>query len=137
MVVFNYKSRYDAISVVASILCAVHCLLLPIFFSTLPLLGIELLENFWIELAAILVTALVGGWAIYKSYIRHHRNKFIVFLFLTGITMFFVGDFLTLQSDQVFIKLLGGISIVIAHIYNWYASNNSRRCNAKKLPINI
>ncbi len=120
----NYTSRGDIISVTASIVCAIHCILLPIFFSTLPLLGIELIENVWIEFSSILVAIIVGGRAIYKGYIGHHRNILIVFLFLHGIVIFLICDFLPAQVNQVLIKLLGAICIIAAHIYNWHTSKN-------------
>ncbi len=126
MIVVNYKSRGDLISVIASIVCAIHCILLPIFFSTLPLMGLELIENVWIELSSILVTLIVGGKAIYKGYISHHRNILIVFLFLHGIVIFLISDFIPAQVNQVLIKLLGAICIIAAHIYNWNASKKHR-----------
>ena len=58
----NYKSKWDSISISASLLCAIHCVVLPLFFTTLPLFNFDIIENIWIESFTILVSAfLVAG----------------------------------------------------------------------------
>jgi MerC mercury resistance protein len=47
------KWNWDAIGIGASLACAIHCALLPLFFSSLPLMGINILHNTQFELGMI------------------------------------------------------------------------------------
>ena len=39
------KINWDALGIGASLACAIHCALLPLFFSTLPLFGINIIHH--------------------------------------------------------------------------------------------
>ena len=41
----NLKINWDALGITASLACAIHCALLPLFFTSLPILGINIIEN--------------------------------------------------------------------------------------------
>jgi hypothetical protein len=68
------KLNLDKLGIGASLLCAIHCALLPVLFTTLPLMGIELLENEQVELGFILFSLVVGCFALYNGYKKHHRK---------------------------------------------------------------
>jgi hypothetical protein len=40
-----FKINFDALGIVASIACAIHCAILPLIISTLPLFGINIINN--------------------------------------------------------------------------------------------
>ncbi|MFY8026057.1 MAG: MerC domain-containing protein [Sediminibacterium sp.] len=127
----NYKSKWDSISISASLLCAIHCVVLPFFFTTLPLFNFDIIENIWIESFTILVSAFFGGWAIFNGYRKYHRNKFVVFIFLQGMLMLFFGNFLPDETGDMTLKLFGGISVIVAHINNWKLSKHCTICESK------
>lgn len=126
----NYKVSGDAISIGASLLCAVHCIALPIVFTTIPFLGIELIHNPYIESVTVLISMLIGGWAINHGYRKHHRKQAVLLLFITGILLLLIGNFLTVRRGEVILKLLGGIFLVTAHIKNWRAVKKSKLSKA-------
>ena len=45
----NIKLNWDALGIVTSIACAIHCALLPVLMSTLPVFGINIIDNVFFE----------------------------------------------------------------------------------------
>lgn len=122
-----FKLNLDFVSIVVSVLCVVHCIGLPILFSTLPLWGMEILENRFIELASIMLTLVAGGEAIRKGYVRYHRSVSIVVLFLLGFSLMTGANFVVAPVWEMLLKGSGALFVVGAHLTNW---KKSRTCNA-------
>jgi hypothetical protein len=116
----------DAISVGLSTVCIVHCLLLPLFMTTFPLLGIELLENMYLEGFMVLLSAFIGGNAIRKGYLQYHRKMHITVLFLTGFILMIAGNFLSYNPEAA-LKLSGATLVIWAHVQNWRLSRSCPR----------
>lgn len=116
------RSKFDFISIGASLLCAVHCVALPIFFTTLPLLGIEIIENIWIETTTILISMLIGGWAIWQGYKKYHHMLSLPLVFLMGIILMVSGNFLHGEAAEIVTKIIAAILLVGVHLANWNLS---------------
>ena len=129
----KYKSRFDAISSFVALLCLVHCVLLPLFVTTLPLWGFELLENPMIEAGTVLLSLLVGGYAIRRSFTKCHRNGWVVGIFFVGLLTMVWGNFVSSTSEGN-VKLAGACLVIIAHIQNWRLS---RRCSSHSSSLGI
>ena len=109
----------DKVGIGASLLCAIHCALLPVLFTTLPLFGIELLENEHVELGFIVFSFAVGSLGLYASYKKHHQKIVPLLLFVIGISCLLFSNYLLGESLEVFGKIAGATAIIIAHIINW------------------
>ncbi|MFK9892529.1 MerC domain-containing protein, partial [Escherichia coli] len=46
----NFKINWDALGVVTSVACAIHCAVLPLVLTSLPLFGVEIIDNLYFEL---------------------------------------------------------------------------------------
>ena len=112
-----FRSRWDAIGIVASFACAIHCVLLPILFTTLTLCGIELLENAYLEILTILVSMCAGSWALIKG-CKKHGNRSLLLLFAGGLVCMITGNLLAAEYAEIVCKLTGSILIIIAHLKN-------------------
>jgi hypothetical protein len=125
------RSKFDFISIGASLLCAVHCIALPIFFTTLPLLGIEIIENMWIETTTILISMLIGGWAIWQGYKKYHHRVSLPLIFLLGILLMVSGNFLHGETAEIATKLIAAVLLVGVHLKNWNLSvkKGHQHCN--------
>lgn len=122
------KINLDKIGIGASLLCAVHCALLPVVFTTLPLLGVELLENERLELGFILFSLVVGSVALYNGYTKHHGRKLPLTLFIIGISLLFFANFFLEGGMEISIKMTGAAAIISAHIINWRSCRECERC---------
>jgi len=122
----QYHSIWDKIGISASLICAVHCILLPIFFSALPFLGIEILENPAIEITTIGISLIAGSWALINGSRKYHKNWLLI-LFIIGILFLIVSNtIITKRSLEIALKSVAAAAIVTAHTYNW---KFSKRCS--------
>lgn len=121
-----YRSTADLISVGASLLCTIHCILLPLVLTTLPLFGVELLENFWLELGTVAISAVAGGWALWRGYRHFHGQLSWLWWFAAGFGLMVAGNFATLKWVEMLLKGLGAVGIAVAHIGNVRRSRHER-----------
>jgi uncharacterized membrane protein YqjE len=116
-----YKGAADIVSAGLSLLCVIHCLLLPLFLTSVSLLGIELLENKPLEIIIILLSAIAGGYAVKRGYLPFHRNKSVLVLFLIGLASMIGGNFFPEEAEAL-LKGTGALLIIVSHIQNWKLS---------------
>jgi cation transport ATPase len=121
-----YKARLDKISIAVALACMLHCVLVPVLLTTLPLWGVEILENVYIELATIAIALVAGGWAVWTGYRKYHRKLFIPLLFTAGITLMAATTFFEHESIETIGKSMAALLVIIAQVLNWRASH---RCN--------
>lgn len=126
----KYNGFSDKISVGVSLACAVHCVLLPLIFTTLPFFGIELMKNIFIESATVSISLLIGGWAIMNGYRKHHRNKIIPVLFAFGITLLATGNLVHSKILEISLMFSGASLLITAHILNWKKCQNCTLTNS-------
>jgi MerC mercury resistance protein len=112
--------NWDAIGISASLACAIHCALLPLFFSSLPLLGINILHNFKFEFGMILLSFAIGAYSLYHGYQKHHHSYKPIILFSLGIAIMF--SRMIFRSIELYLLFPAAILIIYAHI------NNHIRC---------
>jgi MerC mercury resistance protein len=83
-----FKINWDAMGVTVSIACAIHCAILPLALSSLPLFGINIIENIWFEYGMIALAFIVGSYSLYHGFKKHHHSWTPFLLFSFG--MFFL-----------------------------------------------
>ncbi|MEI9957599.1 MAG: MerC domain-containing protein, partial [Ferruginibacter sp.] len=62
------KLNWDALGITTSIACAIHCALLPIIVTTLPVFGINIVNNMAFEWGMIALAFVVGSYALFHGY---------------------------------------------------------------------
>lgn len=113
---FNLNSQLlDKIGMSASVACAIHCALLPIVFTLLPIIGLEFLANPVIELGMIALSLSLAIFALLGAYKKHRRVLPFVILML-GFAFIALGHLLA-GMESIFIPL-GGLLIAVAHFIN-------------------
>src|SRR5260370_16077076 len=83
------KINWDILGISASVLCAIHCAVLPLLLASLPVLGINILHNASFEYGMIALAFLVGSLALLHGFRRHHRHPGPWLLFTAGVVVFF------------------------------------------------
>jgi len=114
------KWNWDAIGIGASLACAIHCALLPLFFSSLPLLGINILHNTGFELGMIVLSFAIGAYSLYHGYKKHHHSYKPIILFTLGIALML--SRLVFRNIEIILLFHAAFFIIIAHV------NNHMRC---------
>lgn len=118
------KVNWDGLGIATSLACAIHCALLPLILTSLPLFGINIIHNLYFEWGMIIFAIGVGTYALYHGYLKHHRSYVPVTLFLIGC-LFLVTKQLVYDYDKLFL-FLAVILIVTAHYYNYRLCNRSK-----------
>ncbi len=114
---FLQNISLDTLGISASFICAVHCAVLPLFFSSLPLFGLDVLRNKIFEYSMIGLAGIIGCFALYHGYKKHHHKKLPLIVFVSG--------FILLAGKEIFLSfeliLLApaALFIITAHILNF------------------
>jgi hypothetical protein len=120
--------NWSALGVSAAVACAIHCALLPLFISTLPLFGINLLDNIYFEAGMILVALLIGGLTLLHGYRKHHHRIAPLLYFLVGMTLLIVNHFL--HPKPIWLVILSSGLIIIAYYLNWRYCRQAKHCHS-------
>lgn len=106
----------DFIGIGASIACAVHCAILPLFLTGLSVFGINIIHNFWFETGMIGLAFMVGILSLRHGFSRHHRSPVPFLLFTGGMLFLFAKQYW--HNYELILLPFALILIISAHIYN-------------------
>ena len=131
MVIFaNVKLQinWNALGVSATVACAIHCALLPLFLSTLPLFGINILDNIYFEAGMMLIALLIGGLTLFHGYRKHHHRFTPLILFITG--MFFLIFKHFFSTEVIWLIIPSSMLILLAYYLNWRLCRLAKHCHS-------
>lgn len=84
------KINWDALGVTTSLVCAIHCALLPLLFSSIPFFGADLIRDKFFEYLMIGLAFIIGVMALKHGYRKHHHKWHPIIVFTVGFA-FLVG----------------------------------------------
>ena len=115
--VMRIKLNADTLGITTSLACAIHCALLPMFLTSLPLFGINIIHNFYFEAGMILLAFCIGSYSFYHGYRRHHHNSLPFILFSVGIILLVLKQFFIHYETWLLIPAV--LFIIGAHLFNY------------------
>lgn len=118
------KFNWDIIGIATSLACAIHCALLPLIMTSLPLFGIEIIHNLFFEWVMIGIAFTIGSYALLHGYVKHHRSLVPMAVFAVGFVFLFLKQFF--HSIEVWFLVPAVIFIVSAHFYNYRLCHRSK-----------
>jgi len=122
-------SRLDNIGMTASTLCAIHCAVVPLIFTSLPLLGLGFLANPWFEWGMIILAFIIGVSSISLSYFRTHRRLLPLTLLTIGFLIIIAGHLFITNWIEGIVVPLGGLTIAVAHFVNYKYAGMCKVCD--------
>jgi len=111
------KINWDALGITASVACAIHCAILPLFISSLPLFGVNIIENQRFEYLMIGIAFIVGIYSLYHGFTKHHHSWLPILLFCLGIILLIVK--VSLHELRFWLIAPSVVFIVAAHYLNF------------------
>jgi len=118
------KLNWDALGIGTSIACAIHCALLPVLVSTLPIFGVNIIHNGIFEWSMIGLAFVVGSYALFHGFIKHHRSFGPIVLFSVGFIFLVLKQFF---ADVEYWFLAVAVTFIItAHYYNYRLCQKSK-----------
>lgn len=110
----------DRLGFAASLLCAVHCALLPLALAVLPALGLKVGGFVDFDQAFVVFATLLGATTLTLGY-RRHKAFHALALLVPGIALVWVGSFTPLHDHgvgHVVLMVAGGLMLAAAHLVN-------------------
>ncbi|MDX1933041.1 MAG: MerC domain-containing protein [Capsulimonadales bacterium] len=120
----------DRVGATASIACAVHCALMPLVVTLLPLIGLSFLADERVEWGLLALSATVGIVSLCLGF-RTHRSRRALTLLSVGIGLASVGRILESRHIGpwgVPAVVVGGLIVAGAHLFNQYLCLTCRSC---------
>ena len=120
----NIKLNWDAMGIATSVACAIHCALLPVLLTTLPILGVNIIHNLFFEWGMIILAFLVGSYSLLHGFIKHHRSYLPVIVFSIGFIFLVLKQFVL--PYEYLLLAIAVILIITAHYYNYRLCHQSK-----------
>lgn len=117
----HYRKLLDRIGAAGSMLCAVHCALLPLLIVALPSIGVA---TWWSDNAEewfVVFASLVGLFSVVWGY-RRHREVRALGLLLPGLAALWFGILYPPLHASILphavVMTVGGTLVALAHLAN-------------------
>lgn len=121
------KINWDGLGITASLACAIHCALLPLFLTSLPFFGIELLDNTTFEIIMIAIAAVIGFYSLFHGYKKHHHRFTPLLIFIIGILFLCAKQ--VWHEKQFWLLPPAVVLIVTAHYLNFKSCKKAGHCH--------
>lgn len=122
-----FRINYDALGIAASLACAIHCAILPLVLTSLPVLGINIIDHMGFEFAMIFLAMLIGFYSLWHGFRIHHRSLTPSLLFGAGIILLFLKQ--AFHEYQLYFLVPAVALVVAAHLVNYRACRKAGRCS--------
>lgn len=113
----NRKINWDNLGIATSVACAIHCVVLPLLVTSLPLFGINIIHNIFFEWGMIALAFCIGVYALIHGYKTHHRNPLPVWIFAIGFAFLVTKQFFL--AYEAFFIVPAVLLIISAHYLNY------------------
>ena len=126
------KINWDALGITTSVACAIHCAVLPLLLTSLPVFGFDIIRNDFFEYSMILLAFGVGLYALSHGFRKHHRQPLPLAIFTVGILFLFAKQ--VWHSLHIWLLVPAVIAIISAHYLNFrlsrvYLKTTTGDCN--------
>jgi len=120
--------NWDALGIATSLVCAIHCAVLPLLLSSLPLFGINIIHNNFFEAGMIALAFVIGSLALFHGYRRHHHRLLPLLIFATGFTFLILKE-MSLSYEVAL--LIPAVSFILtAHYLNYRFCREANHCHS-------
>jgi hypothetical protein len=117
----KYKLWWDRLGITLSIVCLVHCLVLPFAIVALPLVAAQWLDTSTFHTAMALALLPVALLAVVPG-LRMHGRTSVAAAMAAGLSLLstaaFAGEDLLSHEWQIVLTVAGGAILVAAHAVN-------------------
>ena len=122
------KINLDALGITTSLACAIHCALLPLFLTSLPVFGTNIIHNRTFEVVMIVLAFCIGSYSLFHGYRSHHHRYLPLIVFSAGFIFLVLKQFFL--QDELWFLLPAVIFIMSGHFLNYYFCRQSSHCHA-------
>ncbi|MFN5134212.1 MAG: MerC domain-containing protein [Chitinophagaceae bacterium] len=125
----NFRINWEALGVGASLACAIHCAVLPLFMSSLPLFGINIIHNIFVEVLLLGSAFVIGFTTLWHGYKKHHHKITTLVLFSAGMLLFTINQFVSFNHSKLILITPAVVLVIAAHFLNHRYCVESKHCH--------
>jgi hypothetical protein len=125
----NFRINWEALGVAASVACAIHCAILPLFITSLPLFGINIIDNILIEVLLLGTAFAIGFSTLWHGYKKHHHRITTLVLFSAGMVLFTLNQFVKFPFSALLFITPAIFLVVTAHFLNHRYCKAANHCH--------
>lgn len=117
----SLRQFLDRFGATGSLLCAVHCAVLPALLAIAPSLGLSFWLSDSVEAGVVIFVTLLGLASLIWGYYRH-RALLALALLVPGLALLWAGllhaELHHSQVPHAVVMTLGGVLVGLAHVLN-------------------
>ncbi len=122
------KVNWDMVGVATSFACAIHCALLPLFLTSLPLFGVNIIHNEIFEVVMIVLAFAIGSYSLWHGYQRHHHRSLPLLVFSAGFIFLILKQ--VFHTHETLLLFPAVILIISGHYLNYQYCRQANHCHA-------
>jgi MerC mercury resistance protein len=112
-------ARIDLLGMYVSLVCALHCLTVPLLVTVLPLAGAGVALGGSLEVLFIAASVALATGSLCWGFRRHRRWRVLIVLG-AALTMIAVGRFLASEPYELVCVVMGAAALAGGHLLNRY-----------------
>ena len=120
--------NWDALGITTSLVCGIHCAVLPLLLTSLPLFGINIIHNNLFEAGMIVLAFSIGSLALCHGYQRHHHRPLPLFIFSTGFIFLVLKEIFL--SYEIILLVPAVLLILTGHFFNYRFCRKANHCHS-------
>jgi tetrahydromethanopterin S-methyltransferase subunit C len=120
--------NWDALGIATSLVCAIHCAVLPLLLTSLPFFGINIIHNNFFEAGMIALAFVIGSMALFHGYRRHHHRSLPLFIFSTGFILLVLKEIFV--GYEIVLLVPAVLFILSAHFFNYRFCRKANHCHS-------
>ena len=127
-------NKIDKAGLVASLLCAIHCAILPVLLLIFPIISLSFFVTEMLEFIFLTISLVLGLLSVCFG-VKTHKNWNILLYISTGFTFILVGKLMhNHHSHNIFsfvniLMVCGGLMVAFSHYLNNKLCNACKVCN--------
>ena len=126
----NQNAHLDLYATGMCTLCLVHCIVLPLVGTLLPIAGL-VSEDELVHKILVLLAAPATLWLVYKTVLQK-QNTVFVYLAISGLALLLIAAFVeSLAQYEIPLTVVGATILGTAHLHRWLRFRRFRRSHAQ------
>lgn len=113
----KFRVNWDLLGIITSLACAIHCAILPLVLTSLPLFGMNIVDNQAFEYFMIFLAFCIGLYSLWHGFRKHHHSKLPIGLFTIGILLLLAKQYW--HDYQYWILPFAVAAIIAGHLLNY------------------
>jgi len=122
------KNVWDKVGISASIMCAVHCLLMPVLLPFIALSHLKIISEPFFENGMITFAVLVASFALTRGYCSQHKQVLPFYFYAAGMTFVLLGKFLIAEDLEALLVPIGAFFFAVSHSVNLLLCKTCSSC---------